>query len=512
MKYFSLPHARVSLVAGAFLLTLIGSALAAGQDVKGTWVGWVDANDFLGAMRVEVKDGGAGTVTIFYAGDKRSGELDALKVAGADVSFEGKLQPNGRFIGKRAGDRIAGTFEALRKNGTVADKGNFEIRHVDGSYQPKTPTASAGTARVGLSKPSGKLPVGRRLFFWTDDARAETITPDPSDRRRVFVQLWYPAGSSKGTLAEYLPTGVFPDPPADQKNVRTHAVVDARMAKGKFPLIVFSPGLGTSSLRYVAIIEDLVSHGYVVAAINHPYDSGPVTWSDGTKIDQDKKWDLEISKTWTAEDRKKFFDERRLGWAADASFVVDQLKKLDVATSIDFDRIGMLGHSYGGQAASIVCARDARFRACANLDGLAQGNAVLPDASGKSMTQPFLFFTKAAEVTDEELEMAGLTRNEYRARERKRLAERWRPGFKGQIASLTSGGFLIVYPGITHMTFSDGPLLDQKSTKPYEDRVRTAATINSYIRAFFDQELMGKSSPLLRPGRPGEVMVQVLKK
>ena len=173
----------------------------------------------------------------------------------------------------------------------------------------------------------------------------------------------------------------------------------------------------------------------------------------------------------------------------------------------------MLGHSFGGQAASIICASDHRFKACANLDGLAQGNAVLPGAEGTTMTQPFLFFTKVPSVTDTELDLMGIDRSEYIEREHKRLIERWKPTFKKQIGAIPSGGYLIVYPGITHMTFSDVPLTDEHSTEPLKTRIQRTELIDKYILAFFDQELRGLRSPLLNsPTGPSGLLIEFLKK
>jgi hypothetical protein len=502
--------------AGVLLLLTLVSMDTTAQELKGSWIGWVQASDFLGAMRVDVNDAGAGTLTLFYAGDKRAGPLESLQVKGDEVYFEAKLQPNGRFRGKMVGSKLSGTWESISRAGTVADKGAFDLHKVDTNYQPKLP-APVTDASTGLPTPSGTYRIARRLYFWVDESRLETITTDAADKRRVFVQLWYPADGSKGRSAEYIPVSVEPDEArsASFQSIKTHAVVDAAFAhaRERFPLIIFSPGLGSDPFRYAAIIEELVSHGYVVAAINHPYDSGSALWPDGTTVKQDKKWDGEVPKDWSADERRKFFDQRRYGWAADVSFVVDQIRKLDIAKNMDLDRLGMLGHSFGGQAASIVCASDPRFKACANLDGLSQGLAILPNPSGKTMTQPFLFFTKVPELTDAELEMTGLSREEYRTREKKRLMENWKPGFRSQIASVESGGYLLVYPGITHTTFSDNPLIDSHSSKTLDERLRTAVVINTYIRAFFDKVLLGKDSALLEPGpSKNGVIVEFLRK
>lgn len=361
--------------------------------------------------------------------------------------------------------------------------------------------------KIELPKPSGAFAIGRKFFYWTDESRAETITDDPDDKRKLFVQVWHPAKKGGKKAAEYYPNleelRGRDDNIAILRTIKTHATTDAKLAKSKtkFPVIVFSPGLGSSPFSYTAIIENLVSRGYVVAAINHPYDSSDFKFSDGKIIRfASERWDRKVSKDWMAEQRKQFFDERRLGWAQDVSFVVNQLEKIEkpFKDALDLQNLGMLGHSFGGQAATIACASDKRLKACANLDGMAQGNVFLPDAKGEILKQPFLFFNKSAEVTDAELKMMNLTRIEYRTKDRKRLTERWKPSFKTRLAELESGAYFALYPGIKHSSFSDALLLETNSKDPlFAERNLTAQTINEYISAFFDKFLMKKDASLL---------------
>jgi dienelactone hydrolase len=208
-------------------------------------------------------------------------------------------------------------------------------------------------------------------------------------------------------------------------------------------------------------------------------------------------------------------DQRRLLWAADASFVVDQLKIQNdpVVGELDLNSLGMLGHSFGGQAASIVCASDVRFKACANLDGQAQGNTFLPDAAGRLIKQPFLFFTKAAEVTDAELAMMNISREEYRSRESRRLRERFKPSYKTRLASIPSGAYLVTYPGARHSSFGDSLFLDMSNGQTSAERLAMADVIRRYTRAFFEKYLEGEDSPELQPARSGApVIVEFLKK
>lgn len=478
------------------------------QEIKGNWTGAFEADDVLAAIRVNFDES---KIILSFGGDERSGAIKDLKFENGEVSFTAEMRPAAKFAGKIENDKISGTFDIFRSDGSKSGSGIWNARKVESLDFKDDAKRGETKEKLELPEPSGKFQIGRKFYFWTDESRNETITDDPNDKRRLFIQLWYPAKTESKIAAEYYPNLIELQGKSDENDflaaVKTHAFTDAKIAasKTKFPVIIFSPGLGSSPFSYAAIIENLVSRGYVVAAINHPYDSGDFKFSDGTIIRFDsEKWDRKISEKWTSEQRRQFFDERRFGWAKDISFVADQLEKLPspFKNRLDLQNLGMLGHSFGGQAATVACASDARFKACANLDGMAQGNVFLPNEKGEVLKQPFLFFSKSAEVTGAELKMMNLTREEYRARERNRLATRWKPSFKNRLAELESGAYFALYPGINHSSFSDSIVLRTNPGDPlFADRKIIAENINLYIAAFFDKFLMKKKNVMLfEPG------------
>lgn len=130
-----------------------------------------------------------------------------------------------------------------------------------------------------LPPPKGAYPVGRERFIWNDSERAG---------RPVKVDVWYPADSSVGPPGDYFPDlqALLSDsvlavairqhygpalPSLEQGTPRADAYDHAQIARrgGPFPLLLFSHGLGGSPYDYSIQLEDLASHGYVVAAVEH---------------------------------------------------------------------------------------------------------------------------------------------------------------------------------------------------------------------------------------------------
>jgi predicted dienelactone hydrolase len=122
----------------------------------------------------------------------------------------------------------------------------------------------------------------------------------PAATKKVMVYIWYPAAlSDRNATAPYIPgfdeirsnlsdadiAAMFRPAIYTGANSlpKTHVLENAPMSPGKekYPLLVFSHGWGNPTFLYTAELEDLVSHGYVVAAIDHPGDSAFTRFPDG---------------------------------------------------------------------------------------------------------------------------------------------------------------------------------------------------------------------------------------
>src|SRR5215471_224300 len=104
----------------------------------------------------------------------------------------------------------------------------------------------------------GPFPVGVTTTVFVDASRTDAFTKEP---RTLVTEIWYPATEDarqlpKNKYTDFLPGGVTPEvdavvqktyklPVAElDKMFWDQAVRDARVAAGKFPLIIFSHGNG----------------------------------------------------------------------------------------------------------------------------------------------------------------------------------------------------------------------------------------------------------------------------
>ena len=238
---------------------------------------------------------------------------------------------------------------------------------------------------LALPSPDGSYRVGRSELVWTDPKRTDPLAPRPGVRRQLSVWLWYPAArNSIDSRAPYAPgawdglhlaglPGFFE---GKFDVVRSHALVDAPVAEGSFPIVVLEPGMGFAAPQYTTLAEGLASHGYLVAGVTPTYSanltvlgSGPVR---STKAGDPP--DLGEHSAGAVAHADRLVDL----WAADARFVADSVAALantgQFADRIAPNRTAYIGHSFGGAAALQACSTDPRCVAAADLDGTPYGS------------------------------------------------------------------------------------------------------------------------------------------
>lgn len=261
----------------------------------------------------------------------------------------------------------------------------------------------------------GAYKVGSELIYEKID-RDEIITKDKSDKRELMYKIWYPSTADVSSLKseKYLDEASrrgfskiygFPTVLLNHLDlVKTSVYKDIPVADGRFPVLIFSHGYASMATAYYTILSELASQGYIIINMNHSYESLGVSFPDARTLSFDFDYAREISRESTRESKalsKAFEEGRDFGerhsmisdlmnnyhkskiqerWVKDMISTLDLLEKWNtkglLKGKIDFNKIGVLGHSAGGGAATNMAITDKRIKAAANLDGNAWGHLI----------------------------------------------------------------------------------------------------------------------------------------
>ena len=335
-------------------------------------------------------------------------------------------------------------------------------------------------------------------MWLTDASRPDPWAPGVNVRE-LMVSLWYPALPSDGRRARYMTPaeselqltsrGITGVPPDALSTVETNAVSGARPAgrRRSLPLVVLSPGFTDSRSTLTGLAEDLASHGYVVAGIDHTYESYATAFPDGRVTTC-------LAREAPRRDRQ---EKVAAGRAADVCFVLDELTGAHPpwpgAELIDPSRMAMAGHSAGGAAAIAAMLADPRIRAGIDMDGSTA--APIPD---EGLARPFLFLGKQSNYTPGSGGAATTPRDWKLLRGAVITWERdW--------ALLTGWKRWLVVAGAVHASFTDLALLAEQvgiDIGAGLSGTRSLDITRAYVRAFFDQHLRGEPQALLDQPSP----------
>ena len=141
-----------------------------------------------------------------------------------------------------------------------------------------------------LPSPTGTYQIGSEYLHLKTD-RQEEITEYTDDKRELMIKVWYPASVNNEETEAYLNDGDrfgfaekygLPESTFNYlNNVETHTYKSPDVADGKFPILIFSHGSYSNAYGYYAILEEIVSRGYIVLNINHTYESTGTLFPDG---------------------------------------------------------------------------------------------------------------------------------------------------------------------------------------------------------------------------------------
>ena len=398
--------------------------------------------------------------------------------------------------------------------------------------------ASLGTAQEAdpapkqLPAPTGKYGISRMGYDWADKSRVEPTAKIAGDHREIMVYVWYPTDKNrKDGRADYLP-GVdaianSPEAKATKEfwgnawplvslgKIRIDASESAPLAKGKdrFPLIVFSPGLGANSTAYTTLIQEIVSRGYVVASIEPTFEVPAVAFSDGRVIGLSEDATGRHQTSPEGDTKEKFlqrlhdFDVAHFDkWAGDIRLTLDRVTELNASEKdmgqfsgrIDVGRVAAWGHAFGGRAVARACQLDSRIKACLDDDGSGPEGPIFPYEDASPPAQPFMWMEVFHEpLTDEQLSAFHTTREAWDKDHAERLANN-----EKQLKACAGGSYHVILnlPGIEHFSFTDRPLIHAKNQEETDKATHALETIGQYTLAFFDRYLKQQNNGMLDSG------------
>jgi pimeloyl-ACP methyl ester carboxylesterase len=391
-------------------------------------------------------------------------------------------------------------------------------------------TTLSASDRPSLPPPSGSYGIGRVGYELTDSSRPEPLSSKPDARRRMMVYVWYPtdqkswAGEvtapylpgldeakskvSAGDVADMFYPATYEGP---QSLPATVVVGHAPISHGaqKFPLLLFAHGWGNPTFLYTAELEDIVSHGYVVAAIDHPYDTNYTQFPDGevTGFAQES-FNKAVKQPHGI---RAYTKERVEVMARDNQYALTQLLnyahtrnlRAPFYDRIDADKIGAFGHSIGGLTAARTCQIDSRVKACMDQDSTDyRGSAFVISDLQQTERQPFFLYvvssadvwsSKALNPSDAELAQQKVTRPEFDSIMREQQQNQTK-----QLAGIAGGSYRLMLfdlPGFIHRSFTDQTLLASKLD--HEQCVHNFHVAQTYTLAFFNKYLKGDAKTVL---------------
>lgn len=337
----------------------------------------------------------------------------------------------------------------------------------------------ANTRSAMVPSPTGPIPVGTRVMDLVDSSRQDPYLNNAT-KRELLVRFWYPASLSQGCkLAEYTSPRVWSYfsklAGVSLPEVRTNSCLNAPIADGVYPIVVFTPGFTATFTDYTFIFEDLASRGYVVASVDHTYEATAVEFPDGRFAKS--VFGSHLANILRGDDRAlTLATSVRLG---DLKFVLNALTRLNVSKDSPFSgkldtcRIALAGHSLGGLTAILGVERAPGFKAGIILDSGVPDGLITPTES------PVLILAAGR--------------------------EQWSENDVHLWNQLRGPRFAVNLKDAEHVTPTDEVWLAKDVIKTGEmGQEKTIAAVRDYIAAFLDANLLGKPMDSLLTGPSSE--------
>jgi dienelactone hydrolase len=350
-----------------------------------------------------------------------------------------------------------------------------------------------------LPKPTGSYPVGTTILYLKDGSRVDDAAPVAGQPRELMVQVWYPAAASSNRWARYREPRETNLLSSYQTAIATDSRLNAPVADAgaPFPVIVFNHGWGSRRTNDTFLTEELASHGYVVASIDHTYNASLVAFPDGRQVRSNASGLIGDAEGSTPDEVRAVWNKELAKQEADERFVLDRLAAMsrDAGSPwhgrLNTNLAGAIGHSFGGAASTDFCALDPRVRGSVNMDGWFFGAI---EARGPN--QPLMYLNTSGDEIGQPSNPAAKVSAALNTQDGIDL-----------LHSLRSyGGYVVTLKGAEHVDFTDQGLVSPLRSVSHAGTISASeaeAIVRAYVVAFFDKTLRGQDPKILRdPASP----------
>jgi pimeloyl-ACP methyl ester carboxylesterase len=225
----------------------------------------------------------------------------------------------------------------------------------------------------------------------TDISRDDPFAVPPH-KRDLLIRFWYPAGHPQScTPAEYTSPKVWSYLGSLTGSaiplVQTNSCWKSPASLGEHPVILATPGYTALNTDYTFIFEELASRGYIVISIAHPYESSAVEFPDGQLVTS--FFGSHLLPDSLRHDLSSLNLVRTVR-LSDVKFILEELPKLNSSLRsplhqrLDLARVGILGHSLGGEVALASLQKESALKTAILLD------PVLSPTSAQGTAKPVL--------------------------------------------------------------------------------------------------------------------------
>lgn len=322
--------------------------------------------------------------------------------------------------------------------------------------------ASSGPSKI--PKGNGSYPVGSAdlMFGYTNESVFLRLYY-PSEDQEHLDTVWIPNKEYFFGLSKFLGTPHFIGKFLNflYGSMKTPASWNSPLRTGeKYPLIVFSHGLGGFRTIYSAIGIGLASYGFIVAAVEHRDGSASATYyfDDQMAAKTDNKSWLYL-KTLKHEEEERVRKEQ-VRWRAkecsqalsaildiaygipkenilDSDFDLEKLKG-----AIDGDKIAVIGHSFGGATVIQTLSEDQRFKCGIALDPWMRP---VSEELHSKILQPLFFINSAQFQSSKDIE---------------KIKKFYQPGKERKMITIRGS----VHQNFADFTFVTGKIIGNKLT------------------------------------------------